>query len=90
MIDHWNTPDPARMDASLRACGLILLESLFMLLSGILLFLLAGVRVLTALASLALAAVSFILWSFTAWSAGVQWLQVHLVDIYQFAKEEMR
>lgn len=84
MIEPIPTSD--RMDASLRACVLIVLEALFMLLSGILLFLLAGVRVLSALASLALAAISFVLWVFTAWSAGVQWLQVHLVDTYHTLK----
>lgn len=86
MLEHWNTPDPARMDASLRACGLIVLEALYMLLSGLLLFLLAGTRVLSALVTLTLAAISFVLWSVTAWSSGIAWLQAHLVVAYHELK----
>jgi len=61
-----------QIDASLKACGLLALEALLTLISGLLLFLLACIRVLSGIITFSLALLSFTLWCLSVWGKATE------------------
>lgn len=75
------------IDSSLLTCLKLALEALLSLVSAVLLILLAGARILGAVATLLLAIFSFTFWCFASWRMWIeQWLS-YIAEIQRMVKE---